>query len=1300
MSRITTPQSTSFQTPFAQWASRLRGYALIARLVLLSAIAASFFALGTGLVSCVTAPSAPILTVGKYRLVAIRHARGLLFDYTYKASVTNSGTTAAVNVTATIKTAPTNVTVIDGSLSFGDVAAGASVRSRDTFTIRKRIVAPFNPNNLVWTIGQHQNLAPTAEAGPDQTVALNATARLDGSASSDPDGDPLTYQWTLSTKPAGSAATLSGPTAVNPTFVVDKPGTFVASLTVKDGALMSPPDTVTITTANSAPVAEAGADQTVKVGTTVQLDGSGSSDVDGNALTYRWELTSRPTGSTAALTGPTSVNPTFPIDKPGTYSVDLIVNDAQLDSEADVVLITTENSAPVAEAGADQSVLVNTTVQLDGSGSTDIDGDALSYTWALVTKPTGSQATLSDLTAIKPTFTVDKLGTYIAQLIVHDPLSDSAPDTVTITTLNSRPVADAGPDQTVTAGTEVILDGRGSNDADGDNLSYRWAILSAPTGSTAALDDTAIAQPRFTPTVAGLYVVQLMVNDGKVDSDPDTMAVTVTEALVVVPDVVGLSRAAAEAAITGANLVLGTVTEEASDTVPADQVIRQNPSSGTEVARGSAVDLVVSSGPSGGPLPPDPSTVAPPVEPGVATSLSQSTEFLYTGPNPIQTGVAPGTIDPVRAAVLRGRVLDKNNQPLPGVTITVLSHPELGQTSSRADGRFDLVVNGGGLLTVNYRKDGYLSAQRQINAVWQDYALTPDVVLIPVDSQVTTLDLTAAAPMQVARGSVQTDTDGRRQATLLFPQGTQAEMVMPDGSRQPITTLSVRATEFTVGPNGPETMPAELPPTSAYTYAAVFTADEAKAAGAKDVVFAQPIPFYVENFLNFPIGVPVPLGAYDPDKGVWVASDSGRVIKILSIASGLAELDTDGDGAADNGAALRRHQRGTPTIGRSLQCWPEPLADADPPFRSVLGRQLGHRPAARRRAACGRSGARRAAGRPLRAGRQLGHRVPEPDPRRGARGGRHPLRAALSERAVPGARRLEIPLSGSQLPPGVRQIELEIRVAGQIVRRSFAAAPNQRTTFTWDGKDAYGRTVQGRQPITVRIGYTYGAVYGGASRFGYAGGPISITGVASTARGDALAELARQDRRLGRAGQRARRLDAERAPRLRSGRGDPLPGRRRASEREGPRADYPHGRGNGHSRRWLSSRRRWPGHPGGRLPTGAGGRPGRQPLHRQPIGQPRAPSRPGRDHHDGSGDRVRLHLDHRTLRRRRPGDAGPAQRSVVGRGRAGQQPLHRRSGCWSPRRPQGGPRWDHPHPRRDRGARLQRRRRPRHPRAD
>ena len=129
-------------------------------------------------------------------------------------------------------------------------------------------------------------------------------------------------------------------------------------------------------------------------------------------------------------------------------------------------------------------------------------------------------------------------------------------------------------------------------------------------------------------------------------------------------------------------------------------------------------------------LPLDPVTVASRLNLTVATDMKSSTEFLYTGTKPIQTGVAPGMIDARRAAVVRGKVKTRDGAPLSGVRMTVIGHSEFGQTLSRADGIFDIAINGGSFATVRYDKTGFASAQRQVNVPWQDFAFLPDVVLI------------------------------------------------------------------------------------------------------------------------------------------------------------------------------------------------------------------------------------------------------------------------------------------------------------------------------------------------------------------------------------------------------------------------------------------------------------------------------------------------------------------------------------------------------------------------------------------
>jgi len=96
---------------------------------------------------------------------------------------------------------------------------------------------------------------------------------------------------------------------------------------------------------NTTPIADAGPDQNVTVGLSVILDGSGSSDAEGDSLTYSWSFTSRPGGSAAGLTAPTTVNPTFIPDVDGTYVISLVVNDGKVSSAADTVSITASVSA-------------------------------------------------------------------------------------------------------------------------------------------------------------------------------------------------------------------------------------------------------------------------------------------------------------------------------------------------------------------------------------------------------------------------------------------------------------------------------------------------------------------------------------------------------------------------------------------------------------------------------------------------------------------------------------------------------------------------------------------------------------------------------------------------------------------------------------------------------------------------------------------------------------------------------------------------------------------------------------------
>jgi len=856
--------------------------------------------------------------------------------------------------------------------------------------------------------------------------------------------------------------------------------------------------------ANTPPRADAGQDRTVLVGDEVRLDGSGSSDVDGDSLRYAWSFRSMPAGSAATLIGPQTLTPSFAVDLPGTYVVQLVVTDGQAESAADAVSISTQNSPPVADAGPDLSVRVGELALLDGSASRDADGDPLAYRWTLLTKPGGSAAELDNPLLPRLSLLVDRPGSYEAELVVNDGVSDSAADRVVVSTINSRPAADAGPDLEGYVGEEITLDGSGSRDADLDLLTYRWSLLSVPPGSAAVLDAPADVAPRFVPDVAGTYVAQLIVDDGALASDPDTSRVSVIVRVPPDSDGDGLSDALEAQLGTNPNAADSDgdglddgdeVNQYFTRPLEAD-TDADGFDDGVEVAAGS--DPNQSSDTPYGRLPPDPSRVAPALSSSAATSLFDATAFLYTGPTPIQTGVALGTIESRRVAVIRGRVRTRVGEPLPGVRVSVLAHPELGETSTRFDGAFDFAVNGGGPLTLQYRSDGYLEVQRQVDAPWEDYASADDVVMVPFDADVTAVDLAAGAPLRVARGSAVTDTDGTRRATVLFPPGTEARMILPDGSSAPLGTLHVRATEYTVGASGLDAMPAALPPTSGYTYAVELSVDEAQAAGAAEVRFSTPVPFYVENFLRFPVGIDVPLGGYDRAAGVWRAADSGRVIAVVGVTNGVASLDVNGDGTADGATALAALAI---TDAERAQ-----LASLYSPGQSLWRVRVPHFSAWDVNWGIGPPGDAVAA-----------DVDPEPDlpcncqdEERGSIIGVQnqtlgeavaivgtPFTLRYQSERTPGnkaAYSVEIPLSGSSVPSSLARIELEVFVAGQAHAWQFASSANQRTTFTWNAKDGYGRTVQGAQPITVRIGYTYAGVYEKSPRFGYNGAGAQITG--------------------------------------------------------------------------------------------------------------------------------------------------------------------------------------------------------------
>lgn len=185
----------------------------------------------------------------------------------------------------------------------------------------------------------------------------------------------------------------------------------------------------------------------------------------------------------------------------------------------------------IADAGADQIVTVGSTVYLDGSNSSVPPGETATFSWQFTQRPEGSNASLVNAGTATPSFVADLIGTYVVQLTVTSSsgLTDSDDVMITANPPNQPPVAIINPSATsVSTGTMITLDGRNSYDPDGQALSYSWSLAQKPQDSLAELTNATSSVAHLTPDVEGTYIVQLIVNDGALDSDPATVEISVS----------------------------------------------------------------------------------------------------------------------------------------------------------------------------------------------------------------------------------------------------------------------------------------------------------------------------------------------------------------------------------------------------------------------------------------------------------------------------------------------------------------------------------------------------------------------------------------------------------------------------------------------------------------------------------------------------------------------------------------------------------------------------------------------------
>lgn len=404
--------------------------------------------------------------------------------------------------------------------------------------------------NLVWDLRTY-----SAEPAPSQGIMLQALtptlvyAEITGEGIPNPITDTFGFkqgQGTLRGVPAGTRRRLLV-RGLADDGVITHQGVN-ENLTVEANIV----NRVTILLPEAIVRAVAGPDMTVDAGSLVELNGTESLVPQGDTIFFNWHFVSIPEGSTAIIENPVSPRSQFRTDVGGLYEVELTVSNQLGRSHSDRALITAlapqppppppVNRPPVAAISASAtSVLVGQRVILDGAGSTDPDGDPLTYMWSLDAPPLSSahlENTDQPITALTP----DVAGEYVVQLIVDDGVAtpsafvwrvSSQPARVIITASavqppNRRPVADAGAGYATPVGTRSPLNGTGSYDPDpGTTLLYQWSQASGPVHVD--IEDPSAALTYVTLPAVGTYIFTLVVSDGQLVSLPSQVPIDVFE---------------------------------------------------------------------------------------------------------------------------------------------------------------------------------------------------------------------------------------------------------------------------------------------------------------------------------------------------------------------------------------------------------------------------------------------------------------------------------------------------------------------------------------------------------------------------------------------------------------------------------------------------------------------------------------------------------------------------------------------------------------------------------------------------
>ena len=389
-----------------------------------------------------------------------------------------------------------------------------------------------------------------AKAGPDKTAKLGALIKLDGKSSYVLEG-MISYQWSFAEKPEQSNAVLRNTNAAESDFIADLAGVYRLHLVVSNSQGLQSSDEVSVEVTehseNSSPNAVISVtSKEVLVSEVLNLSARESNDVDGDILTYLWDVVVQPSNANSELNNYRTVDAEFLADTIGEYEIQLAVSDGEVWSTTNIDINVVEaNRAPIANAGQDQIIVLGQRAQLSAMASYDLDEQALQYRWSLIQKPTDSLIELAVTDQETVMVELDVEGEYVFSLIVNDGQVDSSPSQVRITvSADQKPVAKIKVNTAVYLNEEVILDATESHDAEGATLDYQWQWVSQAAEVGLTNPESKVAS--FTPLVAGEYVIQLVVNDGVSDSDPVQVSISAKQNLPPIVHIAGESQRSVE----------------------------------------------------------------------------------------------------------------------------------------------------------------------------------------------------------------------------------------------------------------------------------------------------------------------------------------------------------------------------------------------------------------------------------------------------------------------------------------------------------------------------------------------------------------------------------------------------------------------------------------------------------------------------------------------------------------------------------------------------------------------------------